>query len=150
MDDLHPMSGFPIPKNQRVPRNLWDRTPWNRWSFQHIREILPTTEVWRGTGLPWLLPEAEKNLDELNFVNQQNQSTTLLEWLTDNYADGIAVLHRGTLVYERYFNRMTERTLHLSQSMAKSVTSAVAGILVGRGQLDPTASDLNTDRLKQM
>jgi CubicO group peptidase (beta-lactamase class C family) len=53
-------------------------------------------------------------------------------------------------VYERYFNRMTERTLHLSQSMAKSVTSAVAGILVGRSQLDPTASDLNTDRLKQM
>jgi len=32
---------------------------------------------------------------------------------------------------------MTQRTLHLSQSMAKSVTSAVAGILVGRGQLDP-------------
>jgi len=137
MDDLHPMSGFPISKNNRIPRNLWDRTPWNRWSFQHIREILPTTEVWRGTGASWLLPEAENNLDELEFVNQQNQSTTLLEWLTDNYADGIAVSHRGTLVYERYFNRMTQRTLHLSQSVAKSVTSAVAGILVGRGQLDP-------------
>jgi hypothetical protein len=137
MDDLHPMSGFPISKNNRIPRNLWDRTPWNRWSFQHIREILPTTEVWRGTGASWLLPEAENNLDELEFVSQQNQSTTLLEWLTDNYADGIAVSHRGTLVYERYFNRMTQRTLHLSQSMAKSVTSAVAGILVGRGQLDP-------------
>jgi len=137
MDDLHPMSGFPISKNNRIPRNLWDRTPWNRWSFQHIREILPTTEVWRGTGASWLLPEAENNLDELEFVNQQNQSTTLLEWLTDNYADGIAVSHRGTLVYERYFNRMTQRTLHLSQSVAKSVTSAVAGILVGRGLLDP-------------
>ena len=136
MDDLHPMSGFPISKDNRIPRNLWDRPPWNRWSFQHIREILPTTEVWRGTGSSWLLPEAENNLDELEFVNPKNQSTTLLEWLTDNYADGIAV-HRGTLVYERYFNRMTQRTLHLSQSMAKSVTSAVAGILVGRGLLDP-------------
>ena len=137
MDDLHPMSGIPMPKDNRIPRNLWDRTPWNRWSFQHIREILPTTEVWRGTGSSWILPEAENNLDELEFVNPKNQSTTLLEWLTDNYADGIAVVHRGTLVYERYFNRMTQRTLHLSQSMAKSVTSAVAGILVGRGQLDP-------------
>ncbi len=137
MDNVDPMSGFPVPKNQRVPRNLWDRTPWNRWSFQHIREILPTTEVWRGTGPLWLLPEAANNLDGLKFINYQNQSTTVLEWLTENYADGIAVLHRGTLVYERYFNRMTQRTLHLSQSMAKSVTSAVAGILVGRGQLDP-------------
>jgi len=131
------MSGFPMSKDERIPRNLWDRAPWNRWSFQHIREILPTTEVWRGTGASWLLPEAANNLDDLEFVNQQNQSTTLLDWLTDNYADGIAVLHRGTLVYERYFNRMTQRTLHLSQSMAKSVTSAVAGILVGRGLLDP-------------
>ena len=131
------MSGFPMSKDERIPRNLWDRAPWNRWSFQHIREILPTTEVWRGTGASWLLPEAANNLDDLEFVNQQNQSTTLLDWLIDNYADGIAVLHRGTLVYERYFNRMTQRTLHLSQSMAKSVTSAVAGILVGRGLLDP-------------
>ena len=37
----------------------------------------------------------------------------------------------------RYFNQMTERTLHLSQSMAKSVTSAVTGILVAKGLLDP-------------
>ena len=81
-----------MPKDNRIPRNLWDRTPWNRWSFQHIREILPTTEVWRGTGSSWILPEAENNLDELEFVNPKNQSTTLLEWLTGNYADGIAVV----------------------------------------------------------
>ena len=95
MGDLYPMSGFPMSKDERIPRNLWDRAPWNRWSFQHIREILPTTEGWRGTGASWLLPEAANNLDDLEFVNQQNQSPTLLDWLTDNYADGIAVLHRA-------------------------------------------------------
>ena len=32
-----------------VPPKLdWDRPPWNRWSFQHVREILPTAEIWRG------------------------------------------------------------------------------------------------------
>lgn len=131
------MQGFPVPKDKRVPRNLWDRAPWNRWSFQHIREILPTTEVWCGDGPSWELPEDPCNLDLLPCMNQQGQTTTLLDWLIDNFADGIAILHQGTLVYERYFNSMTERTLHLSQSMAKSVTSAVAGILVGRGLLDP-------------
>ena len=30
------------------PRIDWDRAPWNRWSFQHVREIVPTAEVWRG------------------------------------------------------------------------------------------------------
>ena len=33
-----------------LPRMDWDRPPWNRWSFQNIRQILPTAEVWRGEG----------------------------------------------------------------------------------------------------
>ena len=35
------MSGFRVPVEKRVPRDLFNRAPWNRWSFQHIREILP-------------------------------------------------------------------------------------------------------------
>jgi len=79
MDELDPMIGFLAPKNQRVPQNLWDRPRWNRWSFQHVQEIVLTTEVWRGTELPWQLPEAAINLDCLEFINHQNQSTTALE-----------------------------------------------------------------------
>ena len=79
MDDLHPIVSIPAPKNQRGPRILRDRTPWNRWSLQHIREILLTTEVARGTELPWQLPEAAINLDCPEFINHQNQSTTALE-----------------------------------------------------------------------
>ena len=79
MDDLDPMIGFLALKNQRMPQNLLDRTRWNRWSFQHVQEIVLTTEVWRGTELPWQLPEAAINLDCLEFINHQNQSTTALE-----------------------------------------------------------------------
>ena len=131
------MKGFPVAPNQRVPRDLWDRTPWNRWSFQHIREILPTTEVWRGSGPIWELKENPVDLDPIPFASQSGKNTTVIDWLLQNYADGILVIHHGEIRYERYFNEMTERTLHLSQSMAKSVTSAVAGILVSRGLLDP-------------
>ena len=131
------MKGFPVPKEQRVPRDLWDRTPWNRWSFQHIREILPTTEVWRGSGPVWELAENPVDLDPISFDSQSGQAATVIDWLSQNFADGIVVLHEGQIRYERYFNNMTARTLHLSQSMAKSVTSAVAGILVSRNQLDP-------------
>lgn len=49
------------------------------------------------------------------------------------------VLHRGAIVHECYMNNMEQRTLHLSQSMAKSITSTVAGILIGEGKLDPAA-----------
>lgn len=133
------MKKLPLAKNERVPRNLWDRAPWNQWSFQHIREILPTVEVWRGSGSIWELDEKETDLDHLNFTNRLGIETTILDWLTDNFADGITVIHRGRLCYERYFNEMNPRTLHLSQSMAKSITSSVAGILVERKMLDPDA-----------
>ncbi|HIM05044.1 MAG TPA: class C beta-lactamase-related serine hydrolase, partial [Gammaproteobacteria bacterium] len=135
-----PMQGFPVAKENRIPRDRWDRPPWNRWSFQHIREILPTTEVWRGSGPSWQIPEHPLDLGQIKFSDHRGEKTCVANWLTNNYADGITVIHHGEMCYERYFNNMTERTVHLSQSMAKSITSAVTGILVGRGLLDPQES----------
>ena len=63
--------------------------------------------------------------------------TTLAGLLDETYTDGFLVLKDGAIAYERYFNGMDERTLHLSQSMAKSVTGSVFGILAGRGLIDP-------------
>lgn len=119
------------------PRIDWDRPPWNRWSFQHIREILPTVEVWKGPGHASRLPRAERDLDMLAVHSVSGAPSTLAELLGETHTDGFLILKDGAVVYERYFNGMTPRTLHLSQSMAKSVTSCVAGILVGRGLLDP-------------
>ncbi len=119
------------------PRMDWDRPPWNRWSFQHIRELLPTVEVWKGPGHASRLPRAERELDALAVADSAGRPSTLLDHLDESYTDGFLVLKDGAVVYERYFNGMTPRSLHLSQSMAKSVISAVAGILVGRGLLDP-------------
>jgi len=135
--DLGIMRGAPVPPTGRVPFQDWDRAPWNRWTFQHIREILPTTEVWRGSGPVWQLPGAPRNLDDLSFAADSGDETTIAQWLNDDFTDGFIVLHRGSIVFERYMNGMTERSLHLSQSMAKSVTGTVAGILVGQGLLDP-------------
>ncbi len=131
------MQGFPVPRGKRIPRSDWDRPPWNRWSFQHVREVLPTTEVWRGSGPIWKLPQASQKLHDVSFTDSGNNRTNVADWLATSFSDGIAVLHRGALVYEKYFNGMTSRTPHLSQSIAKSITSAVAGILVNKGLLDP-------------
>jgi CubicO group peptidase (beta-lactamase class C family) len=66
-------------------------------------------------------------------------SRTLTQFLNDSFTDGFLVLKNGKIVCEGYFNGMTDRTLHLSQSVAKSFVGALAGILVGRGVLDVTA-----------
>ena len=122
-----------------TPRMDWDRPPWNRWSFQHIREILPTAEVWRGPGPVRLLDRAEHDLDGLAVTSLSGKPTALAKLLDETYTDGLLVLKDGAIAYERYFNGMTARTLHLSQSMAKSVTAATAGVLAGRALLDVSA-----------
>jgi CubicO group peptidase (beta-lactamase class C family) len=121
------------------PRADWDRPPWNRWSFQNIRQILPTAEVWRGNGPVKVLPRRERDLDGVMFTGADGAATTLAAFLDESYTDGFLVLKDGAIVCERYFNGMGERTLHLSQSVAKSVTAAAAGALVGKGLLDVTA-----------
>jgi len=119
-----------------VPRSDWDRAPFNRWSFQHIREILPTVEVWRGRGPVRHLLRDERPIEGLKVPGIGGGPTTLAALLDATYTDGFLVLKNGAIAYERYFNGMDERTLHLSQSVAKSFAGALAGILVARGAID--------------
>jgi CubicO group peptidase (beta-lactamase class C family) len=117
----------------------WDRAPWNRWSFQHVGEIVPTVEVWRGNGPVRALPRDERPLDHLEVTGIDGERAPLAAFLEQTYTDGFLVLKRGVVAYERYLNGMGERTLHLSQSVAKSFTGAVAGILAARGTIDVNA-----------
>ena len=124
--------------NNPIPPMDWDRAPWNRWSFHHMREIVPTVEVWRGDAPTRQLERREKNLDGLSVRSLSGAPTNLSGLLDETYADGFLVMHRGAVVYERYFGSMTPRSLHLSQSVAKSVVGMAFGILARRGLLDPT------------
>ena len=49
--------------------------------------------------------------------------------LEETYADGIAVLHRGRLIYERYFGALKPHKPHIGMSVTKSFT----GELVAEG-----------------
>jgi len=128
---------YPVRREQRVPHEDWDRGPWNRHTFQRVREYVPTTEVWRGNGPVRTLECNPKALDDVEFGDADGDKTTMQQWIDSSYTDAILVLHQGDIVLEQYHNNMTERTLHLSQSVAKSVVSVVAGILIGRGLIDP-------------
>ena len=113
------------------PRMDWDRPPWNRWTFQNIRQVLPTAEVWRGNGPVRALPRADRDLDGLAVSAVSGAETTLAGLLDETYTDGFLVLKDGAIVYERYFNAMDWRSCICRSRSRKSVTAGVAGILVG-------------------
>jgi CubicO group peptidase (beta-lactamase class C family) len=129
------MIGTPPTPGRRVTLRNWISAPFNRWALQHFQELVPCSPILRSDRV-WTLPRDERGLGrlEMSFDGQ----VWRLEELADALAtDGLIVLHRGVVVYERYANAMTPATRHLCFSLTKSVVATIAGILVGRGVLDP-------------
>ncbi len=133
--DLGIMQGFPPPPEKRPTLENWDLPPFNRWSFQNARALLPTAEVYRGTGPVDAMRRDPQPLGDLTF-HATGGATTLSDFLAHTYTDGFLVCHHGRIVFETYLNDMTPDTLHLSQSVAKSVVGLLTGVLHGRGLLD--------------
>ena len=50
------MQGFPPPKDAQVTLANWQAPPYSRWSFSHMRELVPTQRISRGTGPVTPLP----------------------------------------------------------------------------------------------
>ena len=114
----------------------WETAPWNRWSFQHISEIIPSARISRGEGPILDLPADPQAVDYLTFATSAGTIETVAGWLERTYTDGLLVLRHGRIAAERYCNGMSRRTPHLLQSVSKSITGALAGALWGSGLLD--------------
>ena len=142
-DEREWMEGFPPPEN-RIIRNS-DRdffsAPKLNWSVCHLRELLPTTEVSRGLGAPVPLDyQLDESIAQVKFQRSDTGDTmTWAEAYTANHTDGVIVLHKGKVVYERYSGCLDEQGKHAAMSMTKSVTGLIAETLIAEGTLDEYA-----------
>lgn len=137
------MQGFP-PADDRLigqPDADYFSFPKLRWTVCHFRELLPTKRVSRGLGAPRPLPYAlDAGIDGVRFTPSDGGAP--MSWadaLAANYTDGILVLHRGKVVYERYAGCLDEAGVHGAMSVTKSLTGLLAEILVAEGTLDEQA-----------
>jgi CubicO group peptidase (beta-lactamase class C family) len=62
------------------------------------------------------------------------QPITFDEALALTYADGIVVLHRGRIVFERYFGVLEPHRQHIAMSVTKSFTGVPAPDLCARAR----------------
>jgi hypothetical protein len=112
-----------------------------RWAQSNIRRLVPTANVPRGDGRVAVLPRADRDdLDAVRFTPIGSVET--MSWaksLDANYTDGIVVLHRGHIVYERYFGALEAYRPHIAWSVTKSFFGLIAASLVAEGQLDEQA-----------
>lgn len=135
------MVGSPPPPSRmiRFEDGSYFRFPQMRWSVSHFRQLMPTVNVPRGLGAPAPLePALQAGIDQVSFVPiGSDKPMTWGDSLLANYTDGIVVLHKGRVVYERYFGVLTPEGQHAAMSVTKTFMGTLAATLVAEGTLDP-------------
>lgn len=134
------MTGSPPPAERtlRFDDGTYFQFPAMRWSVSNFRQLMPTVNVSRGLGAPVALPTAlRKDIDAITFTPLgAKEPMNWAQSLAATYTDGIVVLHRGRIVYERYFGVLKDDGQHGAMSVTKSVVGTLGAMLVAEGKLD--------------
>lgn len=136
------MVGSPPPADKiiRFEDGSYFRFPQMRWSVSHFRQLMPTVNISRGLGTASTLPRAlRSDIDTLTFTpTGSKQPISWQQSLAANYTDGIIILHKGKVIYERYFGVLKADGQHGAMSVTKTFTGTLAALLAAEGKLDPT------------
>ncbi|MGA1621311.1 MAG: serine hydrolase domain-containing protein [Synechocystis sp.] len=133
------MEGSPPPPDKviRFDDGSYFKFPQMRWSVCNFQQLMPTKAVSRGLSAAVPLdPEPISALDEVTFIPWG--ATDPMTWqdsLAANFTDGIAVLHHGKLVYEKFSGCLDPTKRHAAMSLTKSFVGLLGEMLIADGQL---------------
>jgi CubicO group peptidase (beta-lactamase class C family) len=129
------MQGFPPARAARVDKRNFMGAPLNRWSFQHIGQLLPSIAVPASKHVREL-PRQDAGLAGFEFTSISGRRVTLAQHLAASHTDGFVVLKDGRVAFEHYANGQTPDTRHIMFSVTKSLIGTMAERLVVEGRLD--------------
>src|SRR4051812_4222823 len=117
--------------NPQVTLANWRAAPFNRWAFHHVRELIPTADI---PNDPHRIRELQRSPQDIDvrIEPDSGEAMGIEAFLRETDTDGLAILHRGKLVLERYENGMSDETPHILMSVSKSML----GLLIQEIGLD--------------
>lgn len=134
------MQGFPPSQDHIISAldGTFFKFPALRYSVCHMRQFFPTKVVASARADRYTFSKTEDPAID-NIIFQPLGEAETINWaasLQKNYTDGIIILHRGRIIYEKYFGALTQRGVHAAMSVSKTLTGTLAAQLVAEGLLD--------------
>ena len=103
----------------------WRTTPYSKWSFHHVREIVPSAEIKNNNQIIVPLSKNIKTFANLNISKIMDETET----------DAIVITKDNDILFEKYNNKMTESSPHILFSVSKSILGLLVGSLVESKEL---------------
>ncbi len=119
-----------------ISRDNWLKPPFNRKSFQHVKDLFPTSTLECGALPSSLLPSQPAEISSIHFQSMSGEYVSIEQMISSSYTDAFLILRDGTLIYEYYSNGMGADSLHLLNSISKTFLGMLTGILVEDGVID--------------
>ena len=123
--------------SKSINSNNWRKHPNNEWSFQNIEKLFSTQRIKKGDQKPSKFIVKNAPIDKIEFSNLEGKKQTIRKMLANGYADSFLVLKEGKMIYEEYFNGMSQSSLHLINSISKNFLGMLTGILKENKLIDP-------------
>ncbi len=103
-------------------------------NFQNIDEKITVARM-EPSKVPFSFPK-KISYDLKSEFNSDGKNFNVEDFWNYTQSEGMMILHKDTIVYERYDLGLTPTTTHISWSMAKSVVATLMGIAVDDGLID--------------
>ena len=103
----------------------WRTTPYSKWSFHHVREIVPSAEIKNNNQVIVPLSKNIRTFANLNISKIMDETET----------DAIVITKDNDILFEKYNNKMTKSSPHILFSVSKSILGLLVGSLVESKEL---------------
>lgn len=126
----------PAPENRVTKANAMSPR-FLRWSALNTSSVLNTTRVFSGPQSQPLPQGTALDVDALTVtLPGSGERVSMDAFYRLSGVDALVVLHRGSLVFERYFGDMRASSLHAAFSCTKSMVGTLVAMLAHEGRLD--------------
>lgn len=114
----------------------WRTAPYSRWSFQNVRDLVPTAPIAAQA------PAAEVPIASDAFLDAPMETgldgaSTARAFLDYAHTDAFVLMRGGEIVAEHYAPHCDPNAPHLVFSISKSMVALLSGLLEAEGLIDP-------------